>query len=112
MREASPFSVATACLVPRASGASVRGASTGFGVGTFDAVKIAHETSAIGSNPSEAWRARAEDVIERVMRFLFLMDPVPLDMVLGCATILLGPAVTTGALRWPLENAAGLTTGR
>ncbi|WP_082568464.1 DMT family transporter [Rhizobacter sp. Root1221] len=44
--------------------------------------------------------------------FLFLKEPVSLDMVLGCATILLGTALTTGALRWPQGKTAGLTTGR
>jgi drug/metabolite transporter (DMT)-like permease len=44
--------------------------------------------------------------------FLFLDEHVSGDMVLGCATILLGTALTTGVLRWPQKNAAGVSTGR
>ena len=33
--------------------------------------------------------------------WLFLNEGVSLDMVLGCVTILLGTALTTGVLRWP-----------
>lgn len=44
--------------------------------------------------------------------FLFLGEHVSGDMVLGCATILLGTALTTGVLRWPHRKAAGLPSGR
>lgn len=44
--------------------------------------------------------------------FLFLNEHVSGDMVLGCATILFGTALTTGVLRWPSGKAGGVPSGR
>ena len=42
--------------------------------------------------------------------FLFLDEHVSGDMVLGCATILFGTALTTGVLRWPQRKQTGLSS--
>ena len=44
--------------------------------------------------------------------FLFLHEPVSLDMVLSCAVILLGTALTTGVLRWPQRKGVAVPGGR